>query len=263
MLVDIHFHSYVYSPQQLKMALKDIETHNIFLCSVTCTIEDWKKTVEITKQSERILPMFGIHPEKAPETVDDLDSLCGFMNEAFMFGEIGLDHNWVKDSAQYPAQTALLSHFLEAAERDNKPVMLHTNGAEDEVLSLLDTYSISKAVFHDYDCSMDIFKQIIDRNFFISVGTIILEEYKEQIENWESFIDLVKQIPHDLLLTETDGPPRDRRMPSSRLHQVIGRIAEVCGTSGEEIGSLGRANFLKLIRDDSRFEKIRKMVESG
>ncbi|MFW9979697.1 MAG: TatD family hydrolase [Candidatus Thorarchaeota archaeon] len=254
MLVDIHFHTYVYSPDELKVALQDIEDNELFLCSVTCDIPDWVQTREICSISPRIIPMFGIHPEKAPLYFDNLSILNPYMEEALMFGEIGLDHNWISDSSQYGAQEKLLSYFLESAEREGKPVMLHTNGAEDEVLALLETHSITKAIFHDYDCSVELFKRIVDNGYYISIGRVILEEYKARVANWEHFLELAKETPEDLLLTETDGPPRDRRMPHSLLVEVVERLAVLRMEPFEETASAGVRNFKKIIHDDSRFE---------
>ncbi len=260
MLVDIHFHTYVYDSEQLKMAIDDIVKNKVFLCSVTCDVPDWKATMEIVKQSNQIIPMFGIHPERAPNLTNNLHTLDQYMDEALMFGEIGLDHNWITDSTQWPAQEAVLSHFLAAAEKDDKLVMLHTNGGEEEVLELLDTYSVSKVVFHDYDCSIETLRKISDRGYYMTIGRVLLEHYKSEIPNWENFLELARAVPSDLLLTESDGPPRDRRMPHAVLVETINRVAEVRGEPPEEIGELGRVNFLKLLGTDKRFDSVRKMV---
>ncbi|MDF1538731.1 MAG: TatD family hydrolase [Candidatus Thorarchaeota archaeon] len=225
MLVDVHFHTYVYTQEELAKALIDIQENRVFLCSVTCEIHDWTQTLEIVKQSNQILPMFGIHPGNALNHVENLQALNPYMKDASMFGEIGLDRIWVKDSSQWPAQDTLLAYFLESAEKEDKPVMLHTNGGEREVLDMLDTHSISRAIFHDYDCSLAVLKEIVDRDYYLTIGRTILDEYKARVPNWDHFLEMARVVPEDLLLTESDGPPRDHRMPYDVLMETISRVA--------------------------------------
>ena len=70
-------------------------------------------------------------------------------------------------------------------------------------------------------------------------------------------------IPDDLFLIETDGPnkPPGRRMPFEALQIVAERIAELRGTSAEEIAAQSSKNFLNLIKDDTRLSKYANILK--
>ncbi len=253
-----HFHKYV---GDFKEALRDITNKRILLGAVTCNISEYERTLEIAKFSDLILPAFGVHPAVASEHMSKLESIGTMAEKALMLGEIGLDHLYEEDASKHPLQVVLLEAFLGAAQRHDTIITLHVAGAESEALSILDTYSLSKVIFHDYYGPLELVNTIVDRGYFYSFDRSYLEEYRHEIPGWEERLKIAGIVPDDLMLVETDGPNRPpSRMPSVSLRQVVENLAVLRNTTSEEISERARSNFLRLLKDDRRLAKFRKTL---
>jgi TatD DNase family protein len=227
------------------------------MVSVSIDLPSYEDTLEMTKRSELILPAFGVHPMNAHEHMDRLSEIRKRADEALMLGEIGLDRMWAEDPSHFPEQEKLLETFLESAQQNDKIVILHVAGAETEVLTMLDNFSIRKAIIHDYYGSVKQVEKIIDSNLHFAFDRSYLEEYKPEIMGWQERLEIASLIPDDLFLIETDGPNKPpRRMPYEALRIVAERIAELRSTTPEEIISCSSANFTRLISGDDKLAQF-------
>jgi TatD DNase family protein len=261
MLVDVHNH-FSYYQEDIDRALKDIRENGVLMVSVSTDFTSYNDTLELAKRSELILPVFGIHPMVAHEHMDQLETIRKTADDALMLGEIGLDRMWTEEPSHHPNQDTLLEVFLESARKHDTIVVLHVAGAENEVLSMLENYSIRKAIIHDYYGSIELVERIIDTDYYFALDRSYMESYESEIKGWKGRLAITKMIPDDLFLIETDGPnkPPERRMPFEALQIVAERIAELRGTSAEEIAAQSSKNFLNLIKDDPRLSKYANIL---
>jgi TatD DNase family protein len=197
MLIDAHAHLDRYG-EELQAAIDEIKEHNILTIAVAMDLPSYERSLEIAELSELALPIFGVHPKRAPQYADRLRELANFIERSPMIGEIGLDFHWVEDQAQYPAQRKVLEYFLAAAREQKKIVNLHTKGAEREILDLLERYDIRRAIVHWYSGPMDIFRALIDHGAYFTVGVEVFSS--------ESIQAIARAVPEGQLLTETDNP---------------------------------------------------------
>ena len=263
MYVDAHFHCNVYTRfgNDLERALGLLERHGILVVSSSTELESYWQTLEIAERSKHVLPCFGVHPQVAHEYIGRLDSLDELFDGAVAYGEIGLDHYHLEDESQYPAQYTVLKRFLGKARDQDKLVILHLDGAEEEGLELIRQFSLRKVIVHGYKGSLDTMKELLDAGCHFSVGgNMIMEKFKAHIpsEEWERSHAAVKKLPSDRLLVETDGPCRTepapppgapRSMPTY-LFDVIAEIAEIREVAPEELVRSTNRNFKQLIEDD-------------
>jgi len=261
--IDAHFHCDIYTHYEnaLERALELLERHKILVVSSSTDPESYEQTLEIAERSRQVLPCFGIHPQVAHEYLGRLDSLDELFNGAVAYGEIGLDHLHLKDESQYPAQYTVLKRFLGKARDQDKLVVLHLDGAEEEGLELIRQFSLPRVIVHGYKGSLDTMQGLLDSGCYFSVGgNMIMEKFKAHIssDEWERSRAAVKKIPSDRLLFETDGPCRiepgsppsaPRRMPTY-LFDVIAEIAEIREAVPEELVRSTIQNFKQLIEDD-------------
>ncbi len=255
MLVDVHNH-FSYYQEDTDRALKDMRENGVLMVSVSIDFPSYKDTLELAKRSEFILPAFGVHPINAHDHMDQHDTIRKTADEAIMLGEIGLDRKWTENDAHYPAQDTLLELFLESAQKHDTIMILHVAGAEDKILSMLENYSIRKAIIHDYYGPVDLVEKIIDTNLYFAFDRSYLESYEPEIEGWKERLEIATMIPDDLFLIETDGPNKPpRKMPFEALQIVAERIATLRKTTAEEITSQSSKNLLNLIKDDPRLTK--------
>ncbi len=250
MWIDAHSHVDRYDlvdERALDSALGEITQHKIFTISNSMDLLSYRRNLEISETCDLVLPAFGVHPWNAPQNVDRLQDLYEVIEQSSMIGEIGLDHYFVKDASSYPDQRRVFEYFLGAAREQEKIVNLHTKGAEKEVLGLLDRYDLSRAIVHWYSGPLDIFRELVARGAYFTVGIEVL--YSEHIQA------IAREIPSGLLLTETDNPGGPKGFTGGPgmpvlVKDVVRGIAEARRTTVEAIVQTVQANLMHLIRDD-------------
>ena len=261
MFIDAHSHVDRYElvdEHALESALSEIAQNRILTVSNSMDLPSYRRNLEISNSCDLVLPAFGVHPWNAPKYADHLDELSDAIKKCPMLGEIGLDHYFVKDASAYCAQRKVLEFFLDAARKQDKIANLHTKGAEQEVLELLDQYEIPRVIVHWYSGPLDIFRQMVDRGAYFTVGVEVL--YSEHIRT------IAREIPSSKLLTETDNPGGPKGFigqPGMPLlvKDVLKGLAEARRTSADEIIHTVKANFLELIGDDKRLSDARAILE--
>ena len=250
MLIDAHSHVDRYSlvdEHSLESALAEIAQHRILTISNSMDLPSYGRNLEIGEKCDLVLPAFGVHPWTAPEYVDRLRDLSGAITLSPMIGEIGLDHHFVQDAAAYSDQRKVLEYFLSAAKEQDKIVNLHTKGAEQEALELLDRYDIRRVIVHWYSGPLNTFRELVARGAYFTVGIEVL--YSKHVQA------IARGIPLRQLLTETDNPGGPRGfigVPGTPVlvRDVVRGLAEARQTTVEAIVVAVQANLAELIRDD-------------
>jgi TatD DNase family protein len=205
-----------------------------------------------------------VHPWNAPEYVDRLRDLSAALEQSPLIGEIGLDHYFVEDASAYPAQRQVFEFFLSAARDQNKIVNLHTKGAEEEVLALLDRYQIPRVIVHWYSGLLELLRKLVARGVTFTVGIEVL--YSEHIQA------IAREFPPGQLLTETDNPGGpagfigEAGMPVL-VKDVVRGIAEARETTAEAVVQMVQANLIEMIRHDpwlaSNYVKLMEEHRNG
>ena len=252
MLVDAHSHVDRYDlagEGALKSALEEIAQYRIFTVSNSMDLSSYERNLAIGEMCDLVLPIFGVHPWNAPQYAHRLEELSEAIEQSPMIGEIGLDYYYVKHASEYPDQRRVFEFFLAAAREQGKIVNLHTKGAEEAVLELLDRYDIPRAIVHWYSGPLDIFRELAARGVYFTIGVEVL--YSEHIQT------IAQEVPLGQLLTETDNPGGPKEfiggpgMPVL-VREVVQGIAEVRQTTAEAITQTVHTNLLRLIRDAPR-----------
>lgn len=196
--IDAHTHIDEYSNEDLKKAIKEINENKILSIANSMSIESYIKSKKISEMSSYVVPTFGIHPWKAKGCEEDLYKLIPYIEETPIIGEIGLDFFWVEDKTSFESQIKVFEFFLREAKRLDKVINVHTKGAEEEVLSLLDKYSMNRVIVHWYSGSKDVLYKMIDRGYYFTISTELF--YSETIR------EIASIIPINKMFVETDGP---------------------------------------------------------
>jgi TatD DNase family protein len=88
--------------------------------------------------------------------------------------------------------------MLSLAEKNCKPVSLHSRRSLKETLDVLTSYRLKKVAFHWFDGNKKLLKKINDLGFYASFGPYLLNSKDKQV--------LLEKTDLSLLLLETDGP---------------------------------------------------------
>ncbi|MEE3314778.1 MAG: TatD family hydrolase [Treponema sp.] len=141
------------------------------------------------------------------------DNSRGFHKLAAV-GECGLDHHWNKagvdsrDEADFDKDTLegereLFIMQMALARKLNLPVVVHSRDAFEDTISCMDEADFGHGIVHCYSYGKDEAKAFLDRGWHIALGGAVTYTKKR---NMDAMADLIRFIPEDRLLLETDAP---------------------------------------------------------
>lgn len=188
-LVDAHIHiDQSQQPQAIELA-----EAGLWQLVTATTPDDCARILDLAAASPRIIPSGGLHPWYA-DTFERA-ALDACLQCLPIIGEIGLDTVWTE--LPLPLQIEALVYQLQAAVSTAKPVILHTKGAEAEVLHWLRKYTPPRIIVHWYSGDLDSLAGYIEMGCYFTLGPDIHTNPIVQT--------VCRQAPLDRLLTETDG----------------------------------------------------------
>lgn len=114
-------------------------------------------------------------------------------------GEIGLD-KCIETPLEL--QSKIFEKQLNIAQKHKRPILIHCVKAYNEIVELLGKNNVNTpVVFHGFNGSEQLAQQLIRKGYFLSLGKQLL------INNRTKFIALLKQIPVQQLVFESDEHP--------------------------------------------------------
>jgi len=266
MYVDTHLHlddPWLMDPEKRQRVIEDITAKRILTFAQSCDLDSYEKTAEWSKQSDYVIPSFGILPWYANQYMDRLDEVAELCESAVMLGEIGLDLASSRNEATKEEQLALLDVFLKAAETHDMVLNLHFRGGMEPVgLEVLKRYDVNKAIFHWYSGTLELMDEINEAGFYYSVGQTRLSEKSQDFR--DQIAAMVRKIPDDRLLLEIDVLPRTAdALPSVVFRGILEDIAEIKGLSPEDVVALNQRNVRELVGDSPRVAEITALLRQS
>ncbi|WP_251861922.1 TatD family hydrolase [Clostridium sp. Marseille-Q2269] len=246
MYIDAHTHLSNYKDKIVE-ALECINKYGIYTLDNSMYLEEYKESIKFQDKSKYIISSFGIHPSNAYKYTDQLESLDYFIEESPIIGEVGLDFYWEKDKTKYESQIKVFKYFVEKAKKQNKIINVHTKGAEREIIEILDSYKIEKAIIHWFSGKEEDLREMIKRGYYFTISSEIF--YSEYIRH------ISKEIPINRLLTETDGPESEKwlsgkfPMPDIII-DILSKLAKERNLSEEEMKYIIENNFKDFVLKD-------------
>ena len=161
----------------------------------------------------------GVHPHHASELDPaQRQELAGLARNSVVVavGECGLDY--FRDLSPRAAQIEAFRSQLELAREIGKPVFLHQREAHDDFLAVLRDFPGLRGVAHCFTDGTAQASAYLELGLYIGITGWICDERRGR-----HLHDVVRMIPAQRLLIETDGPyllPRDMRpKPASRRNE--------------------------------------------
>ncbi len=197
--IDTHIHlqdyKQTYATQIIRRAMeKGVEK---FVCAGTSPA-DWESVEKLCLDfPDIIIPAFGIHPWYAAEAPAgwkrQLENLLEKYPEACV-GECGLDGAGKRETVP---QLPVFEYQTELARRHNRPLLLHAVKCQNELNNWWKKLP-PRTVFHSYNGRREVLKQIVSAGAYVSFSFSILSNRDGE--------ELLKMVPSDKILLETDGP---------------------------------------------------------
>ena len=183
----------------------------------------------------------GIHPHHAHDcdaaTIPALRELARHP-KIVAIGECGLD--WNRNYSPHPDQEKWFVAQVELAIQLDKPLFLHSRDAYPRFSDILNQCKVHKAVAHCFTGEKAELHAYLDLGLYIGITGWICDERRGR-----HLLELVRNIPADRLMLETDSPyltPRDLRpQPKARrnepafLPHILRTVARALGRSPEEV----------------------------
>jgi TatD DNase family protein len=253
MLIDSHCHldrlrldKYDGDLDRAITAAKDAGVEAI-LC-VGISLQNRKNVVELAEKYSMVVSSVGVHPLDIDGGLASANELVEWTqhDKVVAIGETGLDYYYSDESKQLQ-QESFACH-LEAAAQAKLPVIVHTRDAKEDTLALIKTHgnSESAGVLHCFTEDWDMAKRAIDLNYMISISGIVT------FRNAEALRDVVKKLPLDRLLVETDSPylapvpKRGKPNEPAYVREVASFVAELKGLTYRELLQTTATNFFHL-----------------
>lgn len=224
-LVDLHCHIDLYpDPPGL---IIDCDRNRIRTLAVTTTPMAWSQNVQWTKESQYVRPGLGFHPQLVGERFSELAIFEEHLAEAKYIGEVGLDGTGTF-AEFYDRQVTVFSRVLElCASAGQKVLSIHSLRAVKSTVALLQQHKLMNnccAILHWFTGNRDELQQAVRVGCFFSVNSAMTSSKRGS--------ELVRALPRNLVLTESDGPfitsggkpsrPDDVRACVMQLAQIWG-----------------------------------------
>jgi TatD DNase family protein len=185
----------------------------------------------------------GVHPHHArdcgPQTIPALRELAQHPCVVAV-GECGLDFN--RNYSPHPDQEKWFVAQLELGLELGKPLFLHSRDAHPRFYEILKHYGVANAVAHCFTGEKQELHAYLELGLHIGITGWICDERRGG-----HLVELVRDIPRDRLLLETDSPyltPRDlkpqpkaRRNEPAFLPHIARAVARALGRPFEEVAA--------------------------
>ena len=207
--------------------------------------ESNRRVLTLAKNSPQIKPALGIYPVDAvcgmlpPEfpfkvALFDVDQEIDFiagkaaMGEVAAIGECGLDGHWLGHDT-FAEQERVFGRLVDVAVANDIPVICHTRKLEQRTIEILKERQVKKVNFHCFGGRSSLAKECAEKYgwyFSIPANATVNEAFRK----------MLKILPAERLLTETDAPylpPRkgERNEPQN----VVGTVAIMASLRGWSI----------------------------
>ncbi len=203
----------------------------------------------------RVLATAGIHPHEAQlagqAALAKLDDLLA-NPDVLAVGEIGLDYYY--DHSPRPQQKQAFAQQMEVAAAKRRPIIIHcrpsdgSSNAWDDTLEMIETAWVRTnlgGVLHCFTGEWEHARRALDCGFLISFAGNITFPRAENIR------EVAAKVPLDRMLIETDAPflaplpYRGKRNEPAWVGRVADKVAEVRGTTAEQVASSTANNFFR------------------
>jgi len=196
------------------------------LVSIASSVADAADALALARSEDGVWCTAGVHPHEAgdaaPDALEQVRSLA-VAPEVVAVGETGLDFFY--DNAPRDIQRTLFDGHLALGAELDLPVVVHAREADEDIASALRAAPAgTRGVLHCFTGGEKGFAEARARDWYVSFSGIA---------SFKSFsaADLLREVPLDRLLVETDSPylapvpNRGKRNEPAFVRQVAEAVA--------------------------------------
>ncbi len=247
----IDSHAHLEMLPNLPLALKNADEAGVKrIISIGIDLASSRKASVLAKTHDNVFHTIGLHPHDAakagaPNFWQEFKALVE-ARPPVAIGECGLDY--FRNLSAAREQRLAFARQIEIAIEYNLPLVVHDRDAHQETLQILRDNHAQKigGVLHCFSGDLDLALKVVGLGFYLGIPGVITYAKNQTLR------ELVKQVPKERLLLETDCPflsPEPMRgkknEPAFMLHTAQ-TLAKALDMSLQATISLTAANAVRL-----------------
>src|SRR5438445_4887297 len=195
----------------------------------------------------------GAHPHEAADhtalLADQLLALTGHP-KVVGIGETGLDFHY--DLSPRDVQERVFRLHIAASRASGLPLIIHAREADREIARILEEERPPPGVLHCFSSGRGLAEAALALGFYISISGIVT------FRNAEELRAIVRDVPLDRLLVETDAPylapvpHRGKRNEPAFVAATAAAVAALKALPLQDLAEVTSANFFRLFAKASR-----------
>jgi TatD DNase family protein len=254
MFIDSHCHlSFPELTAKLPDILADMAAAQVGQAICICTqMEEFEAVHGLALAHPQLWATVGVHPDTEDTREPDVAELVSLAARprVVAIGETGLDYYRLNGCsiADMAWQRERFRVHIRAARQAAKPLVIHTRASAADTLKVLDEEGGEAAggVFHCFTETAEVALAAVERGYYISFSGIV------SFKNAQDLRDLLKLLPLDRVLIETDSPYlapvpfRGKTNSPAYVPHVAKAVAEAVGLPVAELAAVTSDNTRRL-----------------
>lgn len=204
-----------------KLIKETIDTGVVHFAVNGVSEKDWHLVKEMGADYPSVVPNFGLHPwyitERTPNWLNTLKEFL-LSTPSAAVGEIGLDKGSTGKQIDFSDQVEVFRLQLQLAQELKKPVSVHCVQAFGELLEILKSEGPfpSGVIMHSYLGSAEMVPELAKLGAYFSFSGFLMSLKQSKAKK------MLKSIPYDRILLETDAPDAQPKLDDSGSLYAIG-----------------------------------------
>jgi len=217
------------------------------MLTIGTRLDEFATVRAIAEAHNEIWCSVGVHPHEAKDYAalapQQLVALAAHP-KVVGIGETGLDFHY--DLSPRDIQERLFRTHIAASRETGLPLIIHAREADGEVAGILDEERPPPGVMHCFSSGRPLAEAALALWFYISISGIVT------FRNAEELRAIVRDVPLDRLLVETDAPYlapapyRGKRNEPAYVAATAAAVAELKGIELQHLAATTSANFFRL-----------------
>ncbi len=217
------------------------------MLTIGTRLDDFAKVRAIAESDDDVWCSIGAHPHEAADHMALLPAQLAALTahpKVVGIGETGLDYHY--DLSPRDIQESVFRAHVEAAQTTGLPLIIHAREADDDIARILREQRPPPGVLHCFSSGRGLAEAALELGFYISISGIVT------FKNAEELRAIVRDLPLDRLLVETDSPYlapvpyRGKRNEPAFVAATAAAVAALKGIESETLAAATTANFFRL-----------------
>ena len=251
MLIDTHAHLEMreFNDDREDVIKRAREAGVEYIITIGTTVESSRDAVLLAEKYDFVYAAIGIHPHEVKDILHPAYEMLRHLakhKKVVAYGEIGLDYHY--EHSPRADQKRKLRDMLREARQLDLPVIIHDREAHEDTLQILsEEWSPDLGgVMHCFSGDLAMANKLIEMGFSLSIAGPVTFPKAEALR------EVVRQIPIEHLLVETDSPylapqpVRGKRNEPAFVRHTAEAIAKIKGLSYDDVARITGFNAMQL-----------------